>query len=125
MYRKTSNSRYVVVGISGIVLVMSIFTWLMYGIADRINVMTETIVQLGADVHAMTEIQYAMTRDISSMAGNIGHMQASVNSMSRNVELMTGTTMSMNQTMNRLGYDVNRSSTMFSSPMDYFWNMGQ
>jgi len=107
-----------VAGISGIVLVMSIFTWLMYGIADRIDQMTTTMIQMGHDVHTMTEVQKVMVRDIGVMAKNTSNMQASVHNMSQNIAVMTGNTA-------RMSHDVGRTSRMMSSPMAYFWNMGQ
>ena len=132
MYRRVNNSRYVVVGISGIVVVMSVFTYLMWGIANRIDTMTGTIVRLGTDIHTMTEVQKIMVQDISAMSTNIGIMQSSVQNMdtqllamSRNVAIMTGSTVNMNNSMARMSHDVGRTSNMFSSPMSYFWNMGQ
>jgi hypothetical protein len=38
---------------------------------------------------------------------------------------MQNSAQNMNASMSRMGYDVGRSSRMFSSPMNYFWNMGQ
>jgi len=132
VYRRVNNSRYVVVGISGIVVVMSVFTYLMWGIANRIDTMTGTIVRLGTDIHTMTEVQKIMVQDISAMSTNIGIMQTSVQNMdtqllamSRNVAIMTGSTANMNNSMARMSHDVGRTSNMFSSPMSYFWNMGQ
>ncbi|MFC1673229.1 hypothetical protein ACFL12_03645 [Pseudomonadota bacterium] len=102
---------------------MSVFTWLMYGIADRINTMTETIVRLGDDVHTMTEVQMIMAQDIGAMSNGVTGLQVSVQNidgqvqmMSRNMAVMTGNTA-------RMSYDVGRSANMFSSPMAYFWNM--
>ncbi len=125
MYKRVNNSRYMVVGLSGIVVVMSIFTWLMYGIANHIDQMTQTIAQLGDDVHTMTEVQKVMVSDIGKMTENVSNMQASVQNMSQNVALMTGSTANMNASMGRLTRDMGRTSHMFSSPMAYFWNMGQ
>ena len=125
MYKRVNNSRYMVVGISGIVLVMSISTWLMYGIANHIDQMTRTIGQLGEDVHTMTEVQKVMVRDIGKMTGNVGNMQASVQNIAQNMEMMTNSTANMNASMVRLTHDMGRTSHMFSSPMAYFWNMGQ
>lgn len=132
MYRRVNNSRYIVAGISGIVVVMSIFTYLMWGIANRIDTMTETIVAMGKDVHVMSEAQKIMVQDIGALSANVASMQASVQGMdtnltavSRNMAIITGSTANMNANMARMSYDVGRSSNMFSSPMAYFWNMGR
>ena len=117
MYRRVNNSGYVVAGISGIVMVMSIFTWLMYGIANRIDQMAMTMVELGKDVRTMTEVQKVMVKDI-------GIMTQSVHSVSQNMALITGNTSRINASMSRMSYDVGRTSSMFSSPMSYFWNTG-
>ncbi|MBT3239207.1 MAG: hypothetical protein HOL37_05690 [Rhodospirillaceae bacterium] len=111
MYKRVNNSRSMVVAIIGIVLVMSIFTWLMYGISQSIHTMTETMVRLGHDVNTMTQVQKVMVHDIGVMTKNTTSMQNSAQNM--------------NASMSRMGYDVGRSSRMFSSPMNYFWNMGQ
>ncbi|WP_139134886.1 hypothetical protein [Magnetovibrio blakemorei] len=132
MYRRVNNSRYVVVGISGIVVVMSVFTYLMWGIANRIDTMTQTIVAMGTDLHTMTEVQKVMVQDIGAMSTNIASIQTSVQGMdaqlltvSRNMAIMTGSTVGMNANVARMSHDVGRSTSMFSSPMNYFWNMGQ
>jgi len=111
---------------------MSVFTYLMWGIANRIDTMTDTIVRLGTDIHTMTEVQKVMVQDIGAMSTNIATMQRSVHGMdqqltvmSRNVAVMTGTTVGMNTNMARMSQDVGRTSNMFSSPMNYFWNMGR
>ena len=64
MYRKVNNSRFMVIGISGIVLVMSIFTWLIYGIANNIA---------------------TMTHNVSIMAGSTANMNANVARLSYDV----------------------------------------
>lgn len=132
MYRRVNNSRYIVVGISGIVVVMSIFTYLMWGIANRIDTMTQTIVNMGTDIHTMTEVQKIMVQDIGAMSTNIATIQTSVQGMdaqlasvSRNMSIITGSTVGMNANMARMSNDVGRTSNMFSSPMNYFWNMGR
>ncbi|HEY9079516.1 hypothetical protein [Magnetovibrio sp.] len=127
-----NNSRYIVAGISGIVVVMSVFTYLMWGIANRIDTMTNTIVRMGTDIHTMTEVQKVMVQDVSAMSTNIATIQASVQNMdgqlaamSHNMAIMTGSTANMNSSMARMSHDVGRTSNMFSSPMSYFWNMGR
>ena len=132
MYRRVNNSRYVVAGISGIVVVMSIFTYLMWGIASQIGIMTQTIVVLGQDVHDMSQAQRIMVRDIGAMSTNIAAMQSSVQGMdtqltavSKNMAIITGSTVGMNSNMARMSRDVGRTSNLSSSPMNYFWNMGR
>lgn len=105
MYRRVNNSRYVVFGISGIVIVMSIFTWLIYGIAKDIGDMAVNMQHISSDIHDMTESQIAMSNAVTNIDGQIQYM-------SHNVAIMTGNT-------SRMSYDVNR----FASPMSYFWNM--
>lgn len=121
-----------VAGISGIVVVMSIFTYLMWGIAHRIDIMAQTIVTMGQDVHVMSEAQKIMVKDIGAMSSNIASMQSSVQGMdtqltavSKNMAIITGSTVGMNTNMARMSHDVGRTSNMFSSPMNYFWNMGR
>ncbi len=130
MYRRVNNSRYIVAGISGIVIVMSVFTYLVWGIANQIDTMTQTIVRMGDNMNTMTEVQKVMVQDIGAMSANIATIQQSVHGMdnqlaavSHNMALITGSTQHMNANMARMSQDVGRSSQMFSSPMQYFWNM--
>jgi len=105
VYRRVNNSRYIVAGISGIVIVMSVFTYLMWGIANRIDTMTETIVRMGTDVHTMAEVQKVMVQDIGAMSTNMASIQSSVQGMdtqlmavSRNMGIITGQTAAVGAT---------------------------
>ena len=118
MYKRVNNSRSMVAAITGIVMVMSIFTWLMYGIANRIEEMAGTMIQIGHDMHTMTEVQTVMVNDIALMTTHVSNM-------SQNMALMTRNTANINANMARMGYDVGRTSRVFTSPMSNFWNMGQ
>jgi len=115
MYKRTNNN-LMVAGLAGIVIVMSIFTWVMYGVAQHIVKMTDLMDQMSQDVHSMAMVQQQMTKDINAMAVNT----ASIN---KSVSVMTGSTVNMNSNMARLSQDMGRSSYMFSSPMNYMQNM--
>jgi len=114
-----------VAAICGIVIVMSIFTYLMWGIANRIDTMASTIVKMGDDMHAMTLAQGTMVKDIGTMSEHVVSMDRQLTAVSKNMAIITGSTTRINANMARMTHDVGRSSSMFSSPMAYFWNMGR
>ena len=118
MYKRTNNT-LMVAGLAGIVVVMSVFTWVMYGVATQIVQMTTLMERMSNDVHAMAVVQ----ENMSTMANSMVDMNKSVNRMQQDVSVMTGTSVNMNANMARMSQDVGRSSQMFSSPMSYMRNM--
>lgn len=118
MYKRSTNG-LMVVGIAGIVLVMSIFTWVMYGVSQQIVQMTDLMGKMSKDVHAMVEVQ----QNMANMAVSMANMEGAVNRMSQDVSVMTATSANMNANMARMSEDVARSAHMFSSPMNYMRNM--
>lgn len=118
MYKRSTNG-LMVLGIAGIVLVMSIFTGVMYGVAQQIVQMTELMGKMSQDVHAMVEVQ----QNMQTMAISMVNMDAAVNKMSQDVAVMTGASVNMNANMARMSEDVARLSHNFSSPMNFMRNM--
>jgi len=115
MYKRTNNN-LMVAGLAGIIIVMSVFTWVMYDVAQNIVRMTALMNNMSNDVHTMAVVQEGMTVDINDMARKMTTMNDSM-------AVMTGSTVNMNANMARMSYDVGRSSQAFSSPMGYMRNM--
>ena len=142
MYRRVNSGRFIGLTTFGIVIVMAVFTWVMYGMAQQVFVMTDIMVDLGDSFKSMNTIQVQMAADIHNMSTDISQMSQMIGAMSGSVETMTGSietmansvaTMSrtmggmteamgsMAVNMNRMAYDVSLASYAMSNPMSYMW----
>ncbi|MBV1863732.1 MAG: hypothetical protein KUG74_04770 [Rhodobacteraceae bacterium] len=135
MYRRVSSSRFIAFATIGIVIVMAVFTWVMYGMAQRVFVMTDIMVELNQSIKSMVGTQESMTADIHAMAlkfdtmntsmvkmnKNVGDMNTSIAGMSHNIETMSKTMQVMTVSVNRMTRDIGQASYAFSQPMSYMW----
>jgi len=46
MYRRTNSSGFIAATTAGIVVVMCVFTWVMYSMAQRVFLMTDVMVEM-------------------------------------------------------------------------------
>jgi len=46
MYKRVSSDSFMVMTTAGIVIVMGIFTWVMYGMAQRVFIMVDVMVEM-------------------------------------------------------------------------------
>ncbi len=135
MYRRQTSGRFIVLTTAGIVVVMSIFTWVMYGMAQKVEIMTATMLQMNNSVIKMTEIQERMAADMSGMHDNlttmnvtVGSMDTSVSRMDHNVTrlsasvgVMAVSVDNMAVIFSTLSRDMGRVSHAFTQPMSYMW----
>lgn len=128
MYRRVNSGRFIGLTTFGIVIVMAVFTWVMYGMAQQVITMTGIIQELNDSFKAMIEIQRSMAMDIHTMSGDmssmsrdISVMNQEISTMSGSVETMNGAMHSMAVNMNRMTYDVSQASHAMSNPMSYMW----
>lgn len=135
MYRRVNSGRFIVVTTAGIVVVMAIFTWVMYGMAKQVFIMTDVMIELNESFKSMVVTQTSMATDmhnisvniaamdqsIAKMNGTVGAMAGSVASMTGAVNKMTANMNSMTANMNRMTYDIGQASNAFSHPMSYMW----
>ena len=135
MYRKASSGRFIGLTTFLIVVVMAVFTWVMYGMAQQVFVMTDIMVDLSNSFKEMVKIQqvmvadiHAMSIDISEMNQKIGSMTDSVGDMSGSMASMSTSVADMGDAMNnmagsvgRMSYDVSKASYAMSNPMSFMW----
>ncbi len=96
MYRRVNSDRFMVLTTLGIVIVMGIFTWVMYGMAQQVFTMTDVMVELNGsfqtmtkDIHQMGSNMEIMTSNINDMNGNLVSMNGSMAAMNTNIDGMT------------------------------------
>ncbi len=138
MYRRVNSNGFMVIATFLIVIVMAIFTWVMYGMARQVLVMTDMMVELNDSFKAMVVTQESMARDIGVMRGavvgmqdSIGAMQGDVAAMSASVEtmtgsigVMTGAVTRMDAAIGRMSYQVGQATYAVSHPMSYMFGKG-
>ncbi len=128
MYRRVNSGRFIGLTTFGIVIVMAVFTWVMYGMAQQVFVMSDIMLDLSDSFRSMIVIQeqmaldiHSMSSDISTLSGDISTMNRDVGTMSGSVGAMTDAMRSMAINMNRMTYDVSQASYAMSNPMSYMW----
>jgi len=142
MYRRVNSGRFIGLTTFGIVIVMAVFTWVMYGMAQQVFIMTDIMVELSNSFKSMNTVQvqmatdiHNMSTDISQMTQKVGTMSGSVEAMSGSIESMTTSINSMSRTMggmtdamhsmavnvSRMAYDVSLASHAMANPMSYMW----
>jgi archaellum component FlaC len=145
MYRRVNSGGFIGAMTLGIVIVMEVFTWVMWGMSRQVYVMTDVMVELNGsfksmviDMSGMTENMVAM-RDsmermdatMSTLSTDIGAMNTSMEGITSNMGEMTammgGMTRSMQAMTVSIGQmtnDVGRASYAFSNPMSYMFGGG-
>ena len=135
MYRRVNSGRFIVLTTAGIVIIMAIFTWVMYGMAQQVFTMTDVMVELGQDFNHMVDVQDGMAKDMHSMSQNIALMNQNIAGMSNDItnmsgditgmgddiSVMSGSIQSMNANVGRMTYDISKATYAFSQPMSYIW----
>ncbi len=128
MYRRVNSSRFIVLTTAGIVLVMMVFTWVMYGMAQQVFTLTDIMLEVNksfkdmtTDIHAMGENIQSMDANIAGMSGDIDTMRGDITKMAATLPVMTDAVVGMSAGVNRMTYDIGRMSSAFSRPMSYMW----
>ena len=135
MYRKASSGRFIGLSTFLIVIVMAVFTWVMYGMAQQVFVMTDIMVELSDSFRSMVKIQkvmvadiHSMSTDINEMNHNVGYMSESVGDMSGSIGSMSTSVVGMGDAVNslagsvgRMSYDLSKASYAMSNPMSFMW----
>jgi small ligand-binding sensory domain FIST len=128
MYRRVNSGRFIVATTAGIVIVMALFTWVMYGMAQQVFVMTDIMGELNTSIKAMVVTQASMTEDIHAMNANFAAMNKTIADMNGNIAGMTGSVANMSESVyqmtvnvNRMTYDIGQATYAFSQPMSYMW----
>lgn len=145
MYRRERSGLFITLTTALIVVVMAVFTWVMWGMARQVNTITATMLEgnenfkeMVVDMRAITDHMQTMTDTIVAMngtmrkmGGDIAKMDNSMSSMTESMTAMNGSMTAMNGSMramttdmNRMTMDVGRASYAFSNPMGYMFGNG-
>ena len=128
MYRRVNSGRFIGLTTLLIVIVMAVFTWVMYGMAQRVFTMTDIMEDLNESIKTMVGTQVSMADDMHNMSTSMLTMNQNITVMNENIGSMTGTmeTLSgamnnMATNMNRMTYDIGQATYAMSNPMSYMW----
>lgn len=135
MYRRVNSGRFIGLTTFGIVVVMAVFTWVMYGMAQQVYTMTDVMVELNQSFKAMVGTQTSMAADMSSMAENMVEMNRNISGMNDNITAMnvnvgkmansmghlTDAMGSMAANMNRMTRDIGGATYAVTNPLSYMW----
>lgn len=145
MYRRVNSGGFIGAMTLGIVIVMAVFTWVMWGMARQVFVLTDVMVELNdsfksivVDMGGMNENMVAMRgamdrmdATMATLSTDIGEMNASMEGITSDMGEMTammgGMTRSMQAmtvSMGQMTSDVGRASYAFSNPMSYMFGGG-
>lgn len=135
MYRRVNSGRFIGLTTLLIVIVMAVFTWVMYGMAQQVFTMTDIMQDLNESIKTMVGTQVSMAKDMhnmnismATMNDTVSEMNQSIGSMGQNIgvmsETMTNLSGAMNNmavNMNRMTYDIGQTTYALSNPMSYMW----
>lgn len=135
MYRRVNSGRFIGLTTFLIVIVMAVFTWVMYGMAQQVFTMTDVIVELNESIKTMVGTQVSMAKDMHNMSLSMGTMNSNITEMNQHIGTMGQSVGSMSETMvnlsgamnnmagnvNRMTYDIGQTTYAMSNPMSYMW----
>ncbi|TYB81387.1 hypothetical protein [Maritimibacter fusiformis] len=138
MYRRVNSGGFIGAMTLGIVIVMAVFTWVMWGMSRQVYVMTDVMVELNGsfksmvvDMNDINVNMVAMRDSMGRMEGTMAGMSADIAAMSGNIgdmtgrmAQMTGTMQAMTANIARMIADVGRASYAFSNPASYMFGGG-
>ncbi len=135
MYRRVNSGRFIGLTTLLIVIVMAMFTWVMYGMAQQVFTMTDIMQDLNESIKTMVGTQVSMAKDmhemnlnmvtmngsVTEMNTSIGGMGQDIGTMSTTVSNLSGAMNNMATNMNRMTYDIGQTTYALSNPMSYMW----
>ena len=139
MYKRASSGLFIALTTAGIVVVMAIFTWVMYGMAQQVYVMTDimkdlnvamqTMVvsqsEMAGDIHTMSKdftiVSTAVDEDMGAMSGNLDQIRVEMTIVTARMDTMTRTIGVMSKDMAMMNMNVSRASYAFANPVSYMF----
>ena len=146
------GSYFVVITTALIVVVMAVFTWVMYGMAQKVFVLTDVMVEMNqsfkgivANMDSMADDMHVMNTELRTMSDAVVEMNGNVASMSSNLLVMTDDIGGMSEnmasmtddmsyisggvyyigaSMSRMTYDMGKATSAFTSPLSYMFGNG-
>ena len=135
MYKRANSGIFIVLTTFGIVVVMAIFTWVMYGMAQQVYIMTDIMKELSSSMSTMVESQHKMANDFAAvrvimdedmgtMASNLKDVNDKMASISSYMQYMTNSVSMLSRDVTNLNMSVSRASYAFSNPVSYMFGNG-
>ena len=135
MYKRANSGIFIVLTTFGIVVVMAIFTWVMYGMAQQVYIMTDIMKDLSASMTTMVASQQKMAgdfaavrvimdEDMGAMATNLASVNDRMAAVSSYMQYMTNSVQMLSRDVGALNMNVSRASYAFSNPISYMFGNG-
>jgi methyl-accepting chemotaxis protein len=121
MYRRVNSGRSIAFATVGIVIVMAVFTWVMYGMAQRVFQMADVMVELNQSFKTMTK----MTDDVHTIALTMQDMNQSITEMKTSLVDMRDSVGGMADNVGGMSRNIDHMNTTMVSMTDNIGNMSQ
>jgi uncharacterized protein YoxC len=135
MYRRVNSGRFIGLTTFLIVVVMAIFTWVMYGMAKQVFVLSDVMLEMNDSIKSMNRAVTGMSDSVDSMNTTIADMATDIHAMGGSVASMSGdisimaqampemntTMLAMSQSVGKMSYDLGTAAYAFRQPMSYMW----
>ncbi len=100
------GSYSVVITTALIVLVMAVFTWVMYGMARQVFVMTDVMLELNGSIKSMVTTLDNMSDDTHQMTVSVTGMDETITEMNSHIGNMNGEIGAMNTSIGGMTTDI-------------------
>ncbi len=121
MYRRVNSGRFIGLTTFLIVVVMAVFTWVMYGMAQQVFTMTDIMEDLNDSIKTMVGTQVSMAKDMHDMSTSMATMNTNIGTMNETMATLSGAMHNMAGNMGRMTYDIGQATYAMSNPMSYMW----
>lgn len=121
MYRRVNSGRFIGLTTFLIVVVMAVFTWVMYGMAQQVFTMTDIMEDLNDSIKTMVGTQVSMAKDMHDMSTSMATMNTNIGTMNETMATLSGAMNNMAGNMGRMTYDIGQATYAMSNPMSYMW----
>ncbi|MCK4711411.1 MAG: hypothetical protein KAT26_00880 [Marinosulfonomonas sp.] len=121
MYRRVNSGRFIGLTTFLIVVVMAVFTWVMYGMAQQVFTMTDIMTELNGSIKSMVGTQVSMAKDMHDMSTSMATMNTNIGTMNETMATLSGAMNNMAGNMGRMTYDIGQATYAMSNPMSYMW----
>lgn len=135
MYRRVNSGGFIGAMTLGIVIVMAIFTWVIWGMTRQVYILTDVMVEMNEsfkvivvdmndmskNMSAMQESMGRMDLAMATMTADMGEMNVGISEMTDAMGSMDRSIQTMNVNMGKMTMDVGRATYAFSNPMSYMF----
>ena len=83
MYRRATSGAFIVVTTFLIVVVMALFTWVIYGMARQVYTLTDTMIEMNQNFGQMVTDMDRISENMGAMTGNMDEMTRAIRARQR------------------------------------------